>query len=208
MRKEIVSGNITLEYDESGRLISKKKPGSYLKSWSYDDQDKTVQIITKFPDGDYIMEKYNDAGYLIERYNSCSDISETFDGENGSIRYARYGSTNTERYYRDGKLVEERYSDGLVSLFEYDERGNIVYETFKNTSKDWYDYDDDGRLIHSKSICFGDVKEIWYSYDQFGNVVYEKHETDVHCLTFVRKYSVDGKILIGEFRTEEQKNTK
>ncbi|MBQ3824906.1 MAG: hypothetical protein II811_02085, partial [Spirochaetaceae bacterium] len=80
------------------------------------------------------------------------------------VSMAEYDSKGNEIYFKN--------SNGFERWSEYDSKGNKIHYKNSNGVEEWYEYDSKGNEIHFKN---SDGDEWWYEYDSKGNEIHSKN---------------------------------
>lgn len=119
-------------------------------------------------------------------YTAVVDETDEFGQPTRITRTDEYGddTTITIEYYGEGhiKRIEREYSDGDVSVYEYDENGYRIFysstyyssysrRTETTTTTSTYEFDDEGRAITRTDEDENGNEEVYsYTYDENGNI--------------------------------------
>ena len=139
---------IRFEYDEFGRLAKKARIEDY--------RNRKLGR-----DGEVYF--YNPYGELAAIYRPLGS-TEDYDALPGYF----LGRSTTYLYDVNGRLLEEKFSDGGRIYYRYDIAGNLVFTEDAAGYSSYYEYDGNGRLVAQVD---GAGYATVYIYNAFGDVV-------------------------------------
>lgn len=168
------------EYDERGFLSHVKLSSGEERWYEFNHLGKLTRIISSL--GTEEIHEYDEEGNEIHgKFPSGFEFWTEYN-KSGNKTYYRdsYGIESTFVYTKNGKkgfIIQEIYSSGDKSVYEYDANGLKTYEKSANGNEYWTTYDKNGNAIYEKA-SFG--YECWSDYDDHGNIIHYITCSDSH----------------------------
>lgn len=164
------------EYDERGRITSQSFPGGVHWRFAYDEAHKRNTIFYSETGKTEIYE-YNDR-LLLEcvRYEDGTRETFLYNEDNCKIcETSRLGHRKEWEYDAYGRVILERYPDGLEEYKSYDQNHDLERTWDSEGRETCYSYDSAHNLTRTREkIEEGKWRETTREYDCLGRCVLER----------------------------------
>ncbi|MCM1115899.1 MAG: hypothetical protein NC397_10450 [Clostridium sp.] len=186
------SGFLNVSYYADGRLESLKNDDGSATSYSYSNDNSTVETSTNFSD-DTSKVVYNEDLMVAAVTENDSTTEYSYNEQNQLVSETNENSTTTYTYNDNGYLISQLTSDDEDSsiYYTYDDSNNLIRQQ-AGSDYSYYSYDDNGNCIVSASLkedyegeapdcydssldCFDEVK---YAYNS-DNLVVKTESSDI-----------------------------
>ena len=152
------------DYDDAGKIVSKRYLDKEGKLWNYDGSDRLIHI--QWPDG---YEEWYGINRNKNHSRSTDGHEVWYDGKGNKTR--EINSDGSEEWFdSSGRIIFIKWADGYSEWYdEYNQAGDATHGTGSDGIEFWLDYDDKGNLAH---IRYSNGDEEWY--DEAGKVIHAK----------------------------------
>ncbi|MEM7010513.1 MAG: hypothetical protein AAF585_03415 [Verrucomicrobiota bacterium] len=158
---------LSVEYDEKGRIASRKQLGGPAVTFKYDELDR-IKSVHRLDRRERYYEYDGKSGRPSKIVNADDDSTEFKYNKAGQVvSYKGLEGDEHEFIYDDlGKLVEHKYPYGYNETWKFDDHGRLTEHKAMNGRISKRTFDEDGKL---KEIADGGA--VWnYEYDQDGDL--------------------------------------
>jgi RHS repeat-associated protein len=219
-KNSVVTGNRTNSDSKVARVgrITDKSGAVTLYQSDYDKANQNYTITIDEPNGKQTVSKFNAKGETISVHvNGVLQSSVRRDGDKEVVTTDVRGLKTTVRYDVDKRPIQVIHTDGtseffeydnqlnklvrhvdvlgVVSVWQYDAKGNLVKQILAQGLPEQlvslYDYDEQGLLITVSEEIGSETVSVAYSYDQAGNI---ETFTDGEGHVYRYQYNVNGNI--------------
>jgi len=144
--KQSGTGDITLNYDNAGRIISKIDGTGNVTEYHLNNYDQVEKMVDA---------RLYEQSYV---YNHLAQLTSTTDMNGNTTYYA---------YNNKGLLASKEDPTGGITTYEYDDHGNLTAVVSPMGNTKYYEYNALNQLIEERDY-YGNQKN--YFYDNYGNV--------------------------------------